>query len=130
MKSNAKLTNRENEIAELAAWGLSKKEIAQRLFISERTVENHFRNIYEKVDCQKATELSAWWFCTHFNISFSLSPLARKVAAIFLLCLHLAGEYTNANDVLFRQSRIKTRARISKIYQPRLSRRNNYQIAS
>ena len=43
-----KLTKRESEIAELFAWGASKKEIANRLFISERTVENHARRIFEK----------------------------------------------------------------------------------
>ena len=43
-----KLTKRESEIAELFAWGASKKDIANRLFISERTVENHARNIFIK----------------------------------------------------------------------------------
>ena len=68
--NNAKpLTKRESEIAELFAWGASKKDIAKRLFISERTVENHTRNIYEKTGCSKVNELSAWWFCKTFHIS-------------------------------------------------------------
>ena len=83
---NAKsLTKRESEIAELFAWGASKKEIAERLFISERTVENHARNIYEKTGVSKVNELSAWWFCTKFHISFDLSPLKRKIIATMLL---------------------------------------------
>ena len=83
---NAKsLTKRESEIAELFAWGASKKEIAERLFISERTVENHARKIYEKTGVSKVNELSAWWFCTKFNISFDLSPLKRKIIATMLL---------------------------------------------
>lgn len=83
---NAKsLTKRESEIAELFAWGASKKEVAERLFISERTVENHARKIYEKTGVSKVNELSAWWFCTKFHISFDLSPLKRKVIATMLL---------------------------------------------
>lgn len=80
-----KLTKRESEIAELFAWGASKKDIANRLFISERTVENHTRNIYEKTRCAKVNELSAWWFCTTFHISFDLSPLRRKIISLCLL---------------------------------------------
>lgn len=79
------LTKREAEIAELFAWGASKKEIAERLFISERTVENHARKIYEKTGVSKVNELSAWWFCTKFHISFDLSPLKRKIIATMLL---------------------------------------------
>lgn len=83
---NAKsLTRRESEIAELFAWGASKKEVAERLFISERTVENHARKIYEKTGVSKVNELSAWWFCTKFHISFDLSPLKRKIIATMLL---------------------------------------------
>lgn len=84
----ANLTKRESEIAELFAWGASKKDVANRLFISERTVENHARNIYAKIGCQKINELCAWWFCTNFHISFDLSPLKRKViAGLFLMFL-------------------------------------------
>ena len=88
MMKVAELTKRESEIAELFAWGASKKDVANRLFISERTVENHARNIYAKVGCQKINELCAWWFCTRFHISFDLSPLKRKViVGMFLLLL-------------------------------------------
>lgn len=83
----ATLTRREAEVAELFAWGASKKEVADRLFISERTVENHARNIYEKTGCGKVNELSAWWFCTTFHISFDLSPLTRRVVTVCLLAL-------------------------------------------
>lgn len=83
----AELTKRESEIAELFAWGASKKDVANRLYISERTVENHARNIYSKIGCQKINELCAWWFCTTFHISFDLSPLKRKVIVGMFLTL-------------------------------------------
>jgi DNA-binding CsgD family transcriptional regulator len=95
-----KLTKRENEIAELFAWGSAKKDVANILFISERTVENHARTIYEKVGCSKVNELSAWWFCTHFNISFDLSPLKRKTIVTMLLVLILPQLYFNNDDVV------------------------------
>ena len=86
--NNAKpLTKRESEIAELFAWGASKKDIAKRLFISERTVENHTRNIYEKTGCSKVNELSAWWFCKTFHISFELSPFKRNAITMVMIML-------------------------------------------
>jgi DNA-binding CsgD family transcriptional regulator len=39
------LTKREREVATLAAHGLSSREIAERLFVSVRTVDNHLRQI-------------------------------------------------------------------------------------
>ena len=45
----AELTRRETEIAELLAWGAAKKEVADQLQISPRTVENTARHIYEKI---------------------------------------------------------------------------------
>ena len=89
MNPRVVLTKRESEIAELVAWGGSKKEIADRLFLSERTVENHIKNIYSKVECGKLNELSAWWFCTRFHISFDLSPLKRSIIGFFLFMITL-----------------------------------------
>ena len=77
--NTAKLTKRETEIAEMLAWGGAKKEIASILCRSEDTINNHTRNIYEKIGCRAVNELSAWWFCTNYNISFDLSPLKRKI---------------------------------------------------
>lgn len=83
----ATLTQRENEVAELLAWGATKKEVAQRLFVSVRTVENHARNIYEKSGVTKASELAAWWFCMKFGISFDLNPMRRRAVAWMMLAL-------------------------------------------
>lgn len=43
------LTGRENEVLKLIADGLTNREIACYLSISESTVENHTHNIYEKL---------------------------------------------------------------------------------
>ncbi|NUR00830.1 MAG: AAA family ATPase [Streptomyces sp.] len=46
----ALLTEREREIAELAAGGKRTKEIAEQLFVSTRTVETHLGRIYRKLN--------------------------------------------------------------------------------
>ena len=51
------LTPREQEIMRLLAEGLSRKEIAERLFISPKTVENHRTNIMNKLDLHSTMEL-------------------------------------------------------------------------
>jgi non-specific serine/threonine protein kinase len=43
------LTTREREIASLVAAGLSNRQIAQRLFISRRTVDAHLEHIFGKL---------------------------------------------------------------------------------
>lgn len=53
------LTRREREIAALAAQGASSKEIAERLFLSTRTVDNHLQSIYGKLGIRGRRELSA-----------------------------------------------------------------------
>lgn len=52
------LTNREREIALLAAGGVASKEIAERLFLSSRTVDNHLMRVYAKLGVSGRTELA------------------------------------------------------------------------
>lgn len=77
MKEAATLSGRETEVTKLIAWGATKKQVANMLSISERTVENHTRAIFKKVGVTKSNELSAWWFCTRYNIPFSESPIIQ-----------------------------------------------------
>src|SRR4029077_15628080 len=53
------LTAREKEIAILAAERLQSKEIADRLSLSVRTVNNHLQRIYVKLGVTSRTELAA-----------------------------------------------------------------------
>jgi DNA-binding CsgD family transcriptional regulator len=53
------LSHREREIATLAAGGLSNQEIADRLFVSVRTVGNHLQNAYTKLGISGRTGLAA-----------------------------------------------------------------------
>lgn len=54
------LTSRETEIVGLLARGMSNREIAQRLVISEKTVARHLANVYTKLDVGSRTAASAW----------------------------------------------------------------------
>ena len=119
MNRDAKLTKRESQIAELIAWGLGKKDVANQLFISERTVENHARNIYVKTGCGKVNELSAWWFCTRFNISFELSPLRKKIVSLCMLFILMPQIYGNCDDVVRH-----TKTRTSNVRSCRSRRKN------
>ena len=51
------LTTREREVVKLIAEGKSSKEIADLLFISVRTVDNHRANIMEKLNLKKTADL-------------------------------------------------------------------------
>lgn len=51
------LTNRETEIIELIAEGLTNQQMADKLFISPRTVETHRANVMKKVGVKNAVEL-------------------------------------------------------------------------
>ena len=50
------LSAREREVLLLAAQGLSSKEVAKRLYISERTVQTHLASIYDKLGSRNKTE--------------------------------------------------------------------------
>jgi len=51
------LTSREQEVMRLLAEGLSPKKVADMLFISPKTVENHRSNIMNKLDIHSIHEL-------------------------------------------------------------------------
>jgi DNA-binding NarL/FixJ family response regulator len=51
------LSEREREVLQLVARGYSYKEIAERLYISPKTVENHVRNILGKLHVNRRDEL-------------------------------------------------------------------------
>ena len=55
------LSPKELEVAQLVYEGLKNREIADRLVISERTVDNHVQHILTKLDFHSRTEIVRWW---------------------------------------------------------------------
>jgi DNA-binding NarL/FixJ family response regulator len=54
------LTRREREIVDLVVQGLTNRQIAEELFLSEKTVENHIGRILVKMDLSSRTALAAY----------------------------------------------------------------------
>lgn len=92
------LTNREKEVTQLAANGLSSKEIGKQLGISKRTVEAHLRASRVKLKANNTTHL------------ISIAHRSGLITALFLSCTF--GASISHEDVL-RPSR--ARGRITRI---------------
>jgi len=61
-RSAETLTPRESEVATLVAQGLTNREIAARLYLSERTAENHVQHILTKLDLANRSQIGMWVF--------------------------------------------------------------------
>lgn len=57
-----KLTRREIEVIALIADGLNNKEIADQLYISEKTVKNHVSNLFKKINVTDRTQAAIFAF--------------------------------------------------------------------
>jgi len=55
----APLTDRELEVAKLVADGLANREVAERLYLSQRTVERHLARIFAKLDISSRAALAS-----------------------------------------------------------------------
>ena len=60
----AELTDREQEVLQLIAQGYNNREIAETLFIAERTVKNHVNHILRTLDLRDRTQ-AAIFYHTH-----------------------------------------------------------------
>jgi DNA-binding NarL/FixJ family response regulator len=58
--SKKSLTMKEIEIVKHIAQGLTSKIIAEKLFVSHRTIETHRHNILKKLGFTNAAQLSSW----------------------------------------------------------------------
>lgn len=56
------ITEKELRIIELVAEGLSNREIASQLFLSEGTVRNYLSSILEKLDLRDRTQLAVFYY--------------------------------------------------------------------
>jgi DNA-binding NarL/FixJ family response regulator len=61
------LTRREGQVAQLAIQGKSNKRVARELCISEHTIEDHLKAIFNKVGVSSRGELTARIFGAHYT---------------------------------------------------------------
>jgi DNA-binding NarL/FixJ family response regulator len=59
--ATSSLSRRELEVAALVADGLSNREIHAKLFIAERTVDNHVQHIFNKLNFNSRAQIAAWF---------------------------------------------------------------------
>jgi|SRR5215469_16744099 len=78
-----KLCDREREIVSYVVHGFPNREIAQRLFISDRTVSTHLVNIYEKLNVHSRAELASIVRATARIIEAALRSGAKQEFAPF-----------------------------------------------
>ena len=67
MTMNKKLTATETKVLQLIAEQKKSKEIADLLFIAEKTVRNHRYNIIKKLNLPNDNNSLLKWAITHFN---------------------------------------------------------------
>lgn len=60
VRAGGELSKREHEVAQLLARGMSNREIAERLFLSERTVDNHVHHILDKLGFDSRVQIATW----------------------------------------------------------------------
>jgi len=61
------LTNREYEVLTLIAEGLNNRKIAERLYISEKTVKNHVSSIFKKLEVNDRIQAAIFAFKTNIK---------------------------------------------------------------
>lgn len=80
-KSKFLLTIREREVFELLVQDKTTRDIAQQLFISEKTVRNHISNVMYKTVINVHTERRPIFerlFCIKDNLTFTLRIIVRR----------------------------------------------------
>lgn len=57
-----KLTKRQKEVVQLLVEGHGNRDIAKKLFITEKTVKNHLFIIYEKLNVERRSQVVAMYY--------------------------------------------------------------------
>ena len=58
MESRSNLTASERRVSRLAAEGMTNREIAQALFLTENTIETHLKSVFRKLDIGSRSQLA------------------------------------------------------------------------
>lgn len=83
------LSERERQVADLLARGLSEKEIADKLNISPATVNNHTRNIREKFGLNKNSEIVLLYIAQRNKKKFNIRDIREYGVTIILVMINV-----------------------------------------
>ena len=86
---NNSISQREEQIVELLSHGLSEKEIADKLFLSARTVGNHLTNIRQKLGVNKNIEIVAYHLARLRGKPFDVKLLREYGISIFIILVNV-----------------------------------------
>jgi two-component system, NarL family, nitrate/nitrite response regulator NarL len=78
----AMLTERERQIAKLVSAGLSNKQVGQQLNLSAGTIKVHLHNIYQKLEINNRTTLTALAVSGLYNTNLAVTPGSRLHAQV------------------------------------------------
>lgn len=98
------LTAQEFKVARLVTMGFSEKEIASKLFVSEKTIHTHTYNIRKKIGARSAVDIARKYIVSHPK-QFILS------LAFLLIQSHII---FNISDMELRRPIIQRTVRISR----------------
>jgi DNA-binding NarL/FixJ family response regulator len=76
------LSRREQEVVRCVAEGLSNREIAQRLGLTEHTVKNYLFRIFDKLGVSKRVEVVLYAYSLSSNTEAMPSPSPAKIKAV------------------------------------------------
>ena len=116
LQADSALTKRENQIAGLAACGLAKKEIADRLGTAYGTVNVLLDKAYKKTGTSKLNELGAWWINRVFALNIDFKQLQKSLIALSFLGIIAFQIAFDCNLNRSRRARIR-RNRIEEVYE-------------
>ena len=118
LQADSTLTKRENQIAGLAACGLAKKEIADRLGTAYGTVNVLLDKAYKKTGTSKLNELGAWWINRVFALNIDFKQLQKSLIALSFLGIIAFQIAFDCNNDLNRSRRARIRRnRIEEVYE-------------
>lgn len=110
------LTETEYKVAGFVACGFSEKEIADKMYVSPKTVHNHTYNIRKKIKARNAVDIAR-------EFILSLDNPKKFFAAVMFLFIQLFMVFDSV-DVEMRKAKSRT-TRVVRVVRSKPSRRNN-----
>lgn len=76
------------EVTEAMVYAGCVKNASSMLHISDKTVQQHLKNIYSKLGIHSAGELVRWWMCQHYGLHMEVpAKWAKRIALVCLLLM-------------------------------------------